>query len=66
MMGVMIRNYWSTVFGILAGVVNYLANVGTSLPTDGAGWATLLISALLAGLGLVAKDASTGSKPGGK
>ena len=64
-MNVMLRNSWTTVFGVLAGILNYLGNQGASLPTTRQGWITLLISATLAGLGLVAKDATTGSKPPG-
>jgi len=65
-MGTMVRNWWTTIFGVLLGIVTYLGQQGANLPSDWNGWLALLISALLAGLGLAAKDASTGSKPGGK
>lgn len=64
-MGTMIRNWWSTIFGVLLGTITYLSQQGANLPSDGKGWTTLLISALLAGLGIVSKDALTGSKPKG-
>lgn len=63
-MRTMIRNGWTTLLGIFAGVVNYLQTVGPDLPTDRKGWTALLFSALIAGLGVVSKDATTGSRPG--
>lgn len=63
-MGTAIRNWWTTVIGVLLGVLNYLANIDPGgLPTTGRGWAVLIISALLAALGIAAKDATVGSKP---
>lgn len=59
----MIKNYWTTGLGFALAVINYLQGVGAELPTDGNGWLSLLFSALLAGFGVVAKDAKTGSRP---
>lgn len=57
----MIRNYWTTIFGIFGGFVSYLASQGAQLPTTSAGWRALFIAAVYAALGIVAKDATTGS-----
>lgn len=62
-MGKMIGNWWTTVLGFLAGVVTYLQAAGPKLPETKQDWAALILGALLAGLGLVAKDARTGSAP---
>jgi hypothetical protein len=64
-MGTMIRNRWTTIMGVLAGVMSYLVTVGPDrLPTSRQEWGYFLVSALLAGLGISAKDATTGSRPG--
>lgn len=62
-MGKMLGNTWTTVLGFVAGVVTYLQAAGPTLPKTKQDWAALLLGALLAGLGLVAKDAQTGSAP---
>ena len=62
-MGVMFRNSWTTVLGFLAGFINYMATSGATMPTTKQDWLNLLLSAVLAGAGIVAKDARTGSQP---
>jgi hypothetical protein len=63
MIRVMLTNYWTTIFGFLAGMVYYLSQQGASLPTDRRGWWDLIVATVLAGIGAVSKDATTGSKP---
>lgn len=53
----------TTVIGILAGVVNYIAALGPNLPTDGKGWGAVFVSALLAALGMAAKDGNVSNAP---
>ena len=48
--------------GIGAGVLNYLVQLGPNLPTSGKEWGAVLLSAVLAALGIVSKDAAIGSK----
>ena len=62
-MSSMFANVWTTALGVLAGMIAYLINVGPALPTTSKDWGSLLFAALLAGIGVVAKDATTGSKP---
>ena len=62
-MGIMIRNYWTTIIGTLAGIVTYLSQAGAKIPETRAEWVALLIGALLTGLGVASKDATTGSAP---
>jgi len=60
------KNYATTLFGFAAGAGTYLLSVGPKLPTTNVEWAQFGVSAFLAGLGYVAKDATTGSGPGAK
>lgn len=64
-MSAMFGNMWTTVIGIALGMVTYISQSGPVMPTTKADWMHLLVGALLAGLGITAKDAVTGSKPGG-
>ena len=64
MLSVMFANKLTTIIGIVAAFVSYLASQGTNLPTDRAGWGALLVAAALAALGIASKDATTGSVPG--
>ena len=59
----MLTNYWTTITGFLGGVAYYLANTGATAPATKQDWMNLIVGALLAGLGLTAKSATTGSKP---
>lgn len=55
----MLTGSWkTTVIGFVAAVVNYLVSLGPNLPTDGAGWGTVMLSAVLFALGLSSKDAN--------
>lgn len=60
-----LSNFLTTAIGIIGGSINYLLQVGAKPPQTNAEWGQLAFSALIAGLGAVAKDATTGSKPGG-
>lgn len=63
MLSRMFGNWWTTLLGFVAGVVQYLATAGPTPPTTRAEWTSLLFSAVLFALGLSAKDAATGSAP---
>ena len=65
MLHTMLGNMWTTIIGVLLGMLTYLQANGTSLPTTRAGWLAFLIAALMAALGTVSKDATTGSRPPG-
>ena len=55
-------NWQTTLIGVIAAMANYFVNLGTALPTTGKEWGIAMFSAFLAGIGILAKDASTGSK----
>lgn len=63
-MSTMLGNWRSTVIGFVAGIFAYFAQLGPNLPTTKADWGKALFAAALAALGVVGKDAQTGSKPG--
>jgi hypothetical protein len=60
---VMLANSWTTTIGVLVAVANFLATVGDKMPSTPSEWWSLVISLLYVALGVVAKDATTGSKP---
>lgn len=60
---VALKNVWTTVAGIGAGMVYYLANSGATIPTTKGDAINLLVAAFFAALGIVGKDATTGSQP---
>jgi len=62
-MTAMFGNMWTTAIGIALGMVTYIAQSGVVMPTTKKDWMSLLLGALLAGLGIAAKDATTGSTP---
>jgi hypothetical protein len=62
-MSTMARNWWTTVLGFITGVVMYLNTSGVKLPSTKQEWGNFVLAALVAGLGYVAKDATTGSRP---
>lgn len=62
-MGVMLRNAWTTIIGFLLGAATYLSTTGMKFPETKGEWGSLLVGVLMAGMGVVAKDATTGSKP---
>ena len=55
-------NWRTTAIGVVAGVLNYIVQLGPNLPSTGKEWGVVLLSAVLAALGITAKDASVGSK----
>lgn len=60
----MLLNVATTVSGIVAGMALYIADQGVNLPTDEKGWKQLLVAAAIASIGLTAKSATMGSRPG--
>ena len=55
---------WKTsLIGVLAGIINYVAALGPNLPTTGKDWGTVLLSAVLAALGFASKDANVSNAP---
>ena len=58
-----LKNSHTTVFGIIVAVCTYVAQVGSNLPQSSADWLSFLASIAIAALGVVAKDAKTGSLP---
>lgn len=62
-MGAGFKNVWTTIFGILAAIANQAANVGTKAPETWSEVLYTLLSIALAVFGVMAKDATTGSRP---
>ena len=58
-----LANYQTSVAGVGLGTLNYMGNVGFELPHNQQTWISFLISLALAILGILAKDATVGSKP---
>lgn len=63
-MNTMLQNYWTTVFGVLGAISNQAAGPGFKIPTTKIEWMQTIFSFVVLAIGIVAKDASTGSKPG--
>lgn len=61
----MSQNWWTTIVGLAGALVIYLTGVGTKFPETRAEWNTFVYGLIVAILGFVAKDATTGSTPGG-
>lgn len=59
-------NYRTTILGFALGVLTYWGSVGAKLPSTPEEWFAFAVSSALAGFGVVAKDASTGSGPGAR
>ena len=59
----MFGNWQTTGIGFVAAIFTYFAALGPNLPTSGADWMKALAAAAIAALGVVGKDATTGSKP---
>ena len=64
-MNAMFGNWQTTVIGFVAAIFSYFAALGPNLPTTKAEWMKALAAAALAAIGIVGKDATVGSKPGG-
>lgn len=58
MMFRLLGNWQTTLLGVAAGILNLMAN--------GTHWKSALMSGALTLMGLVAKDANTGSSPGAR
>lgn len=63
-MNTMIKNYWTTFFGVLGAIANQASGPGFKIPTTLTEWLQTLLSMTIVGFGVVAKDATTGSTPG--
>jgi hypothetical protein len=59
-----LSNKWTTALATLVAVLLYLQNVGTEFPTTKEGWFQFGVSLALVALGVITKDATTGSRPG--
>lgn len=59
----MTGSWKTTVIGLLAGIVTYFSQLGPNLPTTAAEWGTAFVAALLASLGLGAKDSNVSNAP---
>jgi len=62
-MKTMFGNLWTTVLGIVTGMLSYTTTTGAKIPGNKQEWLNLVFSAFLAAIGIAAKDATTGSKP---
>lgn len=65
MLNVMLRNWWTTLLGLVTGSAFWVAAVGAEVPTTLEGWAKALVAVALAVAGFVQKDAVVGSVPVG-
>ena len=59
-------NAGTTIAGIIAAAATYTVSVGGKVPTTQQEWAMAAASIALAAMGILAKDATTGSQPGAK
>ena len=59
----MSTSWKTTMIGILAGMITYFSQLGPNLPTTTAEWGTAFVAALLAALGMGAKDANVSNAP---
>lgn len=57
------RNQHTTISGMTVAVCSYIAQVGPALPVTRAQWWQFIASLAIVALGVVAKDARTGSQP---
>lgn len=58
-----LANHKTTLVGAGVGSLFYADNIGFRVPANETEWISFAISVLLAVLGLLAKDATTGSRP---
>jgi len=59
-----LRNWYTTILGVVVAIAQYLTVVGANFPTDAQGWGSFGIGILMAAWGAVMKDGTTGSNPG--
>ena len=62
-MGTMLANRWTTIIGVALAALYYLQGVGTKLPATGGEWLQFAVGLGIVALGVVSKDALTGSRP---
>ena len=62
MNNLLLGNWQTTAIGFLLALVNYFVAAGMQFPSNRQEWGAALVSALLAGLGVAAKDGNVGSK----
>lgn len=63
-MGAMLRNKWTTITGVIGGIATYLIGIGpTKLPQTRPEWLIFWAGLIQIVMGIVAKDATTGSLP---
>lgn len=60
---VMVANLKTSVMGFVTGAVYYLYTTGAKFPQTKQEWWALAVGCAFFGFGLVAKDATTGSRP---
>ena len=61
-MNALFGNWKTSMIGFAAAILAYLANLGPNLPSTGKEWGAALFAAVIAALGVAAKDASVGSQ----
>ena len=59
-----IKNWWTTLAGLAAGLFYYIQTCGCTIPTTMAEFKVFAVAASIAALGAAAKDGKTGSAPG--
>lgn len=62
-MKAMLANKWTTITGLVVGVGQYMGTVGAKAPTTNAEWVSFFWGLGIVVLGIVSKDATTGSRP---
>lgn len=62
-MGVMTKNWWTTIAGVGGGFLIYLSENGLAIPVGQSGWKATVTAVVVALVGYLAKDATTGSRP---
>ena len=63
-MNTMFGNWQTTAIGFVAAILSYFVQLGPNLPATKEDWLKALGAATLLALGIAAKDAKTGSRPG--
>ncbi len=58
-----IKNSWTTIMGILAGVGIYASQVGAKYPATNEEWIAFVLGLVMAIWGATQKDGKTGSAP---
>lgn len=58
-----LKNSHTTVIGVIVAICTYISQVGGNLPQTKGDWLSFLASLGMVALGVLAKDARTGSQP---